>query len=97
MTGKDHGIPQGVADGSYGKKGEGVSHVKSGGEGLLVAHVTSEVTGWTTVGVVPVSGLMKDTEVLRTYLILIGVICVGPSPCCCMCSSPTGSPSRCAS
>lgn len=77
VTGKDHGIPQGVADGSYGKKGEGVSHVKSGGEGLLVAHVTSEVTGWTTVGVVPVSGLMKDTEVLRTYLILIGVICVG--------------------
>lgn len=42
-----------------------------------MAHVTSEVTGWTTVGVVPVSSLMKDTEVLRTYIILIGIICVG--------------------
>lgn len=33
VTGKDHGIPQGVADGSFGRTGEGVSHVKSEGKG----------------------------------------------------------------
>lgn len=77
VIGKDHGMPQAAASLSPGISGEGVSHVKSEGEGLLMAHVTSEVTGWTTVGVVPVSSLMKDTEVLRTYIILIGIICVG--------------------
>lgn len=74
---KDDGTALAVPALQPGTAGEGVSHVKSGGEGLLVAHVTSEVTGWTTVGVVPVSSLMKDTEILRTYIILIGIICVG--------------------
>ncbi|AIQ40641.1 sensor with HAMP domain protein [Paenibacillus sp. FSL R5-0912] len=77
VIGKDHGLPQAAPSLSPEHSGEGVSHVKSEGEGLLMAHVTSEVTGWTTVGVVPVSSLMKDTEVLRTYIILIGIICVG--------------------
>ncbi|WNS46240.1 sensor histidine kinase [Paenibacillus sp. MMS20-IR301] len=74
---KDHGEGLAAPELKPDMAGEGVSHVKSDGEGLLVAHVTSEVTGWTTVGVVPVSSLMKDTEVLRTYIILTGVICVG--------------------
>lgn len=77
VIGKDHGLPQAAPSLSPDNASEGVSHVKSEGEGLLMAHVTSEVTGWTTVGVVPVSSLMKDTEVLRTYIILIGIICVG--------------------
>jgi two-component system, sensor histidine kinase YesM len=75
VIGKDHGLP--APSLSPDNASEGVRHVKSEGEGLLMAHVTSEVTGWTTVGVVPVSSLMKDTEVLRTYIILIGIICVG--------------------
>ncbi|MEK3876637.1 sensor histidine kinase [Paenibacillus sp. FSL M7-0420] len=77
VTGKDYGYPQTVSAVAPGRTGEGVSHVKSEGEGLLVAHVTSEVTGWTTVGVVPVASLMKETEILRTYIILTGIICVG--------------------
>ncbi|WP_342423502.1 sensor histidine kinase [Paenibacillus sp. FSL E2-0178] len=77
VIGKDHGLPQAAPSLSPDNASEGVRHVKSEGEGLLMAHVTSEVTGWTTVGVVPVSSLMKDTEVLRTYIILIGIISVG--------------------
>ncbi|MEK4853277.1 sensor histidine kinase [Paenibacillus sp. FSL H7-0756] len=77
VIGKDHGVPQAAPSRSPDKPAEGVSHVKSEGEGQLMARVTSEVTGWTTVGVVPVSSLMKDTEVLRTYIILIGILCVG--------------------
>jgi len=60
-----------------GKTGEGVNHVQTEGRGLLVAHVTSAVTGWTTVGIVPVASLMKDTDTLRKYIILIGFSCVG--------------------
>lgn len=60
-----------------GRTGEGVNHVMGEGKGLLVAHVTSAVTGWITVGVVPVSSLMKDTDTLRKYIILIGITCVG--------------------
>lgn len=56
---------------------EGVSHRKVDGKSLLVAHVNSEVTGWTTVGVVPVSELMKDSLVVRNSIILIGGICIG--------------------
>ncbi|MCM3626601.1 sensor histidine kinase [Paenibacillus glycanilyticus] len=56
---------------------EGVSHHKVDGKSLLVAHVGSEVTGWTTVGVVPVSELMKDSLVVRNSIILIGGICIG--------------------
>jgi two-component system sensor histidine kinase YesM len=60
-----------------GRTGEGVNHVKTEGRGLLVAHVTSDVTGWTTVGVVPVASLMKDMDTLRKYILLIGILCVG--------------------
>jgi Predicted signal transduction protein with a C-terminal ATPase domain len=56
---------------------EGVSHHTADGKSLLVAHVSSEVTGWTTVGVVPVSELMKDSLVVRNSIILIGGICIG--------------------
>lgn len=57
--------------------GEGVTHMAAEGSSLLVAHVASEVTGWTTVGVVPVSELMKDSLVVRNSLMLAGVVCIG--------------------
>ncbi|MGU3472298.1 sensor histidine kinase [Paenibacillus sp. D51F] len=67
-----------MAPGLYlGRTGEGVSHVRNDGRGLLVSHFTSEVTGWTTVGIVPVASLMKDTDTLRTFIIGIGATSVG--------------------
>jgi len=74
---KDNGDVK-IASALYlGKTGEGVNHVQAEGGGLLVSHVTSEVTGWITVGVVPIASLMKDTDILRKYIILIGFTCVG--------------------
>ncbi|MBB3111846.1 two-component system sensor histidine kinase YesM [Paenibacillus phyllosphaerae] len=55
----------------------GVSHMNVDGQSLLVAHVNSDVTGWTTVGVVPVAELTKDSLVVRNSMMLIGAICVG--------------------
>ncbi|MFB9329182.1 sensor histidine kinase [Paenibacillus aurantiacus] len=57
--------------------GEGVTHMNADGQSLLVAHVASAVTGWTTVGVVPVSELMKDSLVVRNSILLVGTICIG--------------------
>ncbi|MBU5441174.1 sensor histidine kinase [Paenibacillus sp. MSJ-34] len=57
--------------------GEGVSHLSDQGERLLAAYVTSPVTNWTTVGVVPVDELMKDSVVVRNSILLIGTICIG--------------------
>lgn len=58
--------------------GEGVSHVKRpDGEQLLVAYVTSELTGWTTVSAVPVRELMKDSLRVRNSITLIGAACIG--------------------
>ncbi|HZG57689.1 sensor histidine kinase [Paenibacillus sp.] len=58
--------------------GEGVRHLNVPGVGsLLVSHVTSGVTGWTTVSAVPVRELMEDSVVLRNSIALLGVAFVG--------------------
>src|SRR5690606_18598006 len=56
---------------------EGVTHAVLDGERLLVAYVASTVTNWTTVGIVPVSELMKDTILIRNSITLFGILCVG--------------------
>ncbi|MFD2611736.1 cache domain-containing sensor histidine kinase [Paenibacillus gansuensis] len=56
--------------------GEGVLHREQNGNSLLVAHVKSKITGWTTVGVVPVRELTKETVVVRNSLLLIGSLCI---------------------
>jgi len=59
-------------------EGEGVRHLDVPDVGsLLVSHVTSEVTGWTTVSAVPVRELMADTVIVRNSLVLIGIVFVG--------------------
>ncbi|ANE48199.1 sensor with HAMP domain protein [Paenibacillus swuensis] len=57
-------------------RGEGVAHKNIGGQSLLVAHINSEVTEWTTVGVVPVTELTKDSVVVRNFILLIGTLCI---------------------
>lgn len=58
--------------------GEGTTHiVQEDGGDLLVAHVTSPVTGWTTVSAVPVRELMKDNIIMRNSIALMGAVCVG--------------------
>lgn len=59
-------------------QGEGITHsAQEDGGDLLVAHVTSSVTGWTTVSAVPVRELMEDSIIMRNSIGLIGAICVG--------------------
>jgi two-component system sensor histidine kinase YesM len=59
-------------------EGEGVTQMSDErGGNVLVAYVTSPVTGWTTVSVVPVSELMKDSVIVRNSMTLIGIGCVG--------------------
>ncbi|QJC53154.1 sensor histidine kinase [Paenibacillus albicereus] len=70
-------LPRGEAGAALAAGGEGVSQVEAGGRGLLVSRFKSEVTGWTTVGIVPVASLMKDVQTLGTFLILFGAVCVG--------------------
>jgi len=57
--------------------GDGFFHHDNEKGSLLVAHVTSSVTEWTTVGVVPVSELTKDSLVVRNSIVLFGMICIG--------------------
>ncbi|WP_424766441.1 cache domain-containing sensor histidine kinase [Paenibacillus sp. sgz302251] len=56
---------------------EGVTHSTISGERQLVAYVTSPITNWTTVGIVPVSELMKDSLIIRNSIMLFGIISVG--------------------
>lgn len=56
---------------------QGVKHATVDGERQLVAYVTSPITGWTTVGIVPVQELMKETVVIRNSIVLFGVVSVG--------------------
>jgi two-component system sensor histidine kinase YesM len=59
-------------------QGEGMLHIDGGDtEKLLVAYVTSDVTGWTTVSAVPVRELMKDSLFVRNSIALAGFICIG--------------------
>ncbi|MCR2806992.1 cache domain-containing sensor histidine kinase [Paenibacillus soyae] len=60
-------------------QGEGTLHLKGDGDGdnRLVAYVTSDVTGWTTVSAVPVKELMKDSLIVRNSIALAGFICIG--------------------
>lgn len=59
-------------------KGEGVAQIYRPGEGgnLLISHVTSSVTGWTTVSAVPVSELMSESLIVRNSIMFIGILCV---------------------
>lgn len=60
-------------------QGQGVRHVDASG-GMpesLVAYVTSPVTGWTTVSVVPVKELMRDSHKVRSSMTLVIVGFVG--------------------
>lgn len=57
--------------------GEGVIHSKLSGEKQLVSYVQSSITKWTTVGIVPVSELMKDSLLIRNSIMLFGIISVG--------------------
>ncbi|XID92780.1 sensor histidine kinase [Paenibacillaceae bacterium WGS1546] len=60
-------------------QGQGVMHVDAAGAmpDSLVAHVTSPVTGWTLVGVVPVKELMRDSHKVRSSMTLVIVGFVG--------------------
>ncbi|MFS0728172.1 cache domain-containing sensor histidine kinase [Paenibacillus sp. 1P07SE] len=60
-------------------QGEGTLHLEGSGDGerQLVAYVTSEVTGWTTVSAIPVRELMKDSLIVRNSIALAGFICIG--------------------
>ncbi|KAA9003978.1 sensor histidine kinase [Paenibacillus spiritus] len=58
-----------------GWSGKETGHAETKG-GTLVAQVTSDITGWTTVGLVPAKSLMRDTYTLRTYIVVIGIVCV---------------------
>lgn len=54
----------------------GVTLVEADQGDWLVAHVISPLTEWTTVGVVPVSELMKDSKVISKSVMVFGVVCV---------------------
>lgn len=60
-------------------QGEGTLHLEGSGdaERRLVAYVTSDVTGWTTVSAVPVEELMKDSLIVRNSIALVGFVCIG--------------------
>ncbi|PAD75825.1 two-component sensor histidine kinase [Paenibacillus campinasensis] len=48
-----------------------------GNEKRLVAYVTSEVTGWTTISAVPIKELMKDSLIVRNSIALAMLVCIG--------------------
>jgi len=78
VVGKNRTMPQEALGSLYkGKAPEGVTHAALNGERQLVSYVTSSITNWTTVGIVPVSELMKDSLIMRNSIILFGVICMG--------------------
>lgn len=55
---------------------EGVTHADLEGERQQIAYVTSEITNWKTVGIVPVTELTKETVLIRNTLLIIGTACV---------------------
>lgn len=55
---------------------EGVTHYEINGERQQIAYVTSTMTGWKTIGIVPVKELMKETNVIRNTVIIIGGACL---------------------
>ncbi|MDQ6419381.1 sensor histidine kinase [Paenibacillus sp. LHD-117] len=60
-------------------QGEGMLHAEGGSDAdnRLVAYVTSDVTGWTTISAVPVKELMKDSVIVRNSIALAGFVCIG--------------------
>ncbi|WP_055107345.1 cache domain-containing sensor histidine kinase [Paenibacillus ihumii] len=66
------------ADGAAASfRGEGVTHLETNGERMLVSYATSELTQWTTVGAVPVSELMQDSVQVRNSIMIMGMVCIG--------------------
>jgi len=58
--------------------GEGLLQgIGTGKEKRLVAYVTSDVTGWTTISAVPIKELMKDSLIVRNSIALALLICIG--------------------
>ncbi|MCR8655727.1 cache domain-containing sensor histidine kinase [Paenibacillus endoradicis] len=55
---------------------EGVTHADLEGERQQIAYVTSSITNWKTVGIVPVTELTKETVLIRNTLLIIGAACV---------------------
>ncbi|HIW32072.1 MAG TPA: sensor histidine kinase [Candidatus Paenibacillus intestinavium] len=55
---------------------EGVTHAELDGERQQIAYVTSNITNWKTVGIVPVTELTKETVVIRNTILIIGAVCV---------------------
>ncbi|CAM4320319.1 two-component system sensor histidine kinase YesM [Paenibacillus endophyticus] len=78
VAGKEHAQPI-AAISSLLQDGEleGVTHAAVNGERQLVSFVTSSVTEWKTIGIVPVAELMKDSFLIRNSIMLLGIICVG--------------------
>ena len=56
--------------------GEGVTNLVIQGERMLVSYVTSGITKWTTVGVIPVAELMQDSLLVRNSIMVMGIICI---------------------
>ncbi|WNR42087.1 cache domain-containing sensor histidine kinase [Paenibacillus roseipurpureus] len=57
-------------------RGTGTVVHKQNGDSELVSYVTSPLTGWTMIEMVPLSILLHDTVYVRNYIILIGVVCL---------------------
>lgn len=49
----------------------------TGNDKQLVAYVTSDVTGWTTISAVPIKELMKDSLLVRNSIGLALLVCIG--------------------
>ncbi|WP_164716769.1 sensor histidine kinase [Paenibacillus whitsoniae] len=63
--------------GITGYRGSGSLEVHVKGKDELLTYYTSNLTGWTTIGTVPMSLLLKDTVQVRNNIVLLGVICLG--------------------
>jgi two-component system sensor histidine kinase YesM len=57
--------------------GSGLKKIDLFGKRQLVTYYTSPVTGWTTIGIVPVDELLEDTYLVRNTIIIISSICFG--------------------
>ncbi|GGD78564.1 cache domain-containing sensor histidine kinase [Paenibacillus nasutitermitis] len=52
-------------------RGSGVREAKLGGRSHLIVSSRSDSTGWTTVGMIPLQALMKDSVTLRSQIIQV--------------------------
>lgn len=57
-------------------RGEGSLVVRSNGKRELLTYYTSQLTGWTTVGTVPMSLILNDAVQVRNNSVLLGIGCL---------------------